>query len=432
MKSLFSFIILLTAVSAATAQSVVDTAGVTIIFTRGYTGQPFYRSSLTGKVVYGGSMPKAASYINSYREYIPAEKFALVNFEEGPSGELALYSENINGRIRDYMGYDTTETIVRGGVSFGFVELGRNTRANRRIIDEFRLSTGPDIVVGFAAADYRGMEDNDSTVIVNNAAGELGVLKVSPDGKISFKKVDLSLFPGDRRYEDYFAEDAARARFFFSEPLAATPVALDSHEGLFKPNAWSELLNRFQREVSGAEISIVAPFENRQRKIEAGEITFADIYSMFPTAGKLSLVVAELSGAEVKLFLENLYTGRYYRNTTESESIKTWRDGNGTLRLQNSVRLHSLSGLGYTVNLNRGDGNKIDIDRSDKDNIYKVVFNSDMFLPSPNAIAAMCGLTEAELHERTVLMPEEDYRILLRRWIYEQEELDIHAEYGHK
>lgn len=169
-------------------------------------------------------------------------------------------------------------------------------------------------------------------------------------------------FPQSREFLTAFDADIERVKRFFATPLRI----LDSTARFdpYAPNDFSRLFHSFQLDVSGADLSIFAP-PTFDAKLPT-EIFIKTIYNLFYFDNEL--VTVRLSGREVKVLLEKIYSSRYFTLKSDRSDLLNYRA---------PAFMHSsLAGAHYEIDLTRHQGDRVVSLALQVDTIYSVVLNS--------------------------------------------------------
>lgn len=197
--------------------------------------------------------------------------------------------------------------------------------------------------------------------------------------------IDFKLMPHSRKFTTCFNDDIQRIKRLFATPIAHLSDTLTVSDCYFGASSFASLFHRFQREVSGADISLFAP-PVAQGEL-CGDVYIEDIFNMFRYDN--SLVVVRMSRHEIKEYLRSVYTKRYYKLRDTNSDLVRWHTPH---------YMHlSASGVSHRVNLTKM---SIEDFSLSQDSIYTVVANS--------FIASKLGKESYSLG---------DYRVLMIRWL---------------
>lgn len=458
MRIIFSTIFLLTAFLCCGARHAPQEPPVKLIFTANFQSRLFVRDPLTGYYS-KESMPYAATYIRSHRNETSDSLFALVNCGENLPAAFRLAPFDPVEQVKSYMRYDTTDRIMRGDLSFGFIRLTDDAESNRKAIDIFRSQEMPDVCVGLFTSPHTdprlialtdGIDlavaaygDNASVFRVVNIKGDtltvlntgttgsfIGVAEVSSKTDVSVRIVDITGFFPDKEYETFFAPLADSLSAYYRQSLTVIDKTLYSRDALFGPSGYASLFHRFQLETTGADISFFAPPSPDDSL--AAEITFGDVLRRFRFDNDLCVI--SLTGREIRDYLE--YACGLWFNTMRSiddDLLRMSRSGGELRLLYGCSYFDSAEGIRYTVNVTRPRGGKVTIlsmadgTPFDPERRYRVAMNSFRAGGGGKHLPVGCGISPQELSARLV-RSFGDYRSLLRDWLAKQPCITPHVE----
>ncbi|MDR2935790.1 MAG: 5'-nucleotidase C-terminal domain-containing protein [Rikenellaceae bacterium] len=452
------FFCLLLAAPAVRAQ---DVTPVRLIATVNYQYYLLGQDPANGSY-HRNSLAHAATYIREYRAETAPEYFALANAGNVTAAPYALFRQRkALARIDSLLGYDTTETIRRGGLTIAMPRLGNDPVQNNTSIGRLRAQS-PDIVIGLfchpdvalktialtcgldvAIATPAGLrpevlkvEDADKrrVLLVNpGVTGRYaGMLEVTAADKVKARLVDITGLPAERTYVDAMTGYENELAFFMKTPLATVTHTTPAKEPLAGGSEYAAVFHRFQLETTGADISLFAPSAHGV-VLSAGEIDFSDVLDLFPYAN--TLMVAELTGMEIRNYLE--YVADRWFVTMSGNGDDLLRTINGSDGIRPALPAYHMdtgAGILYTIHLARNPGHKIEITamadgtRFDPRRRYRVATNS--FRLASDQLARGTGLTSQELWARVVWQSEEDYRLLLREWLFDMGRLSPENPYN--
>lgn len=214
-------------------------------------------------------------------------------------------------------------------------------------------------VIDSLSFGYRYYCEHADTTLKNRVLSYVGAtLQTDTSVRVS----DISGFSYSADFLAVFDPDIERIKRFY-----ATPIAVFDTAKVYDPYApcdFMALFHTFQIEVSGADLSIVAP---PRRDVSLNkECYIKQLASLLRYDN--DLVVVRLSGRQVKDLMEDSYQRRYYQ-------IKD--DGSDLLRIFTPAYLYSsIAPVAHTVNLTKPAGRRVENWPLDEDTIYKVALNS--------------------------------------------------------
>ncbi len=185
----------------------------------------------------------------------------------------------------------------------------------------------------------------------------------------------LSHFPHSKDFNNYFESDIQAIRRYYSTPIFNFDTTLCYNP--YADNDFEAFFHTFQRESTGAELSIFSPPHLNATLPQ--ELFINNIAKLLYYDN--DLVTVAMSGAEIKKMIEDGYARRFYRVRHEDDDL---------LRYQTPAYLWlSLCGTDYTVNLSKANGHRIENFKLIDSQIYSVAMNS--FLARNRAITTHHG-----------------------------------------
>jgi len=374
---------------------------VKIIVTADFCKDIFGENLITGRQSYY-SLPYAARYINSHRNS-GNEKIILKNIGNGYDPMTELAGENIISRIAEYLGYSTDKIINAAGKNFGFIELSGDFKENLNIIESFKSTYETDFIIGLfdTEEDYRISRYRLDMYLYKSELkeGEFFVLETDGSG-LKKKMVDYSKYEPDsdfmnfiRPYRDSIASLLDNSVYIDS---------IDIKDSFFGPSYISALFHRFQTECMLSELSVFAPFREAYRS--SGEISLKELAIL---GGILNdpdavLIQLNLTGRELKLFLESTVNKWFTaRTANDHELLRYYRAENGKVYPAAYRTNYSLNGFDYSIDLNKRPGYRIRADIDEK-KMYTVAVIGHKWNNYGEDILSQCSVSVFENRKRIV------------------------------
>ena len=281
------------------------------------------------------------------------------------------------------------------------------------------------IVFGHDHIPYCGMvkcSDDKSVLLVN--PGPYAEKAVVADISVTFSKkvrtgVSVKGMLSDVTGEDPDAEIAAtfKTRYdklchYTDSVIGEIDRGINCNGVLWRTNPGMDFIHYHQMRFQAAEISLASPVSLDMRA-EAGEFTIRDAFHVYPYDNRL--VSLMLKGSEVKDILE--HSASCFYNTV----------GNGTSALLKTVssvaggvnRFITASGIDYTVDVTRKDGDKVRISSMsdgkpfDPDRYYRTTMSSFLTSGAESPLYDIPGFTRDEIRRRTVVTSGADMRYFI-------------------
>lgn len=286
----------------------------------------------------------------------------------------------------------------------------------------------------------------DSVAVLNPGADGLRVaeadvtLRRTEDGNrqkaIKARIVPIDTLQPDAAFCEHFAAQREAVERFTDEVVGHNETALSTRPAYFGPSAFVDFIHSLQLRLSGADISFAAPL-SFDAEIKAGAIRVADMFTLYKYENLL--YVMQLSGQEIKDYLEYSYAGWTRQMRSPDEAMLLFRPGTEETeapwqRLQTpSYNFDSAGGLLYTVDLRQPRGRKVRIEgladgrTFDLSATYRVAVNSYRGNGGGDLLTKGAGIAREALRDRIVWSTDKDLRYYLMQEIRRQGTIAPHA-----
>lgn len=294
--------------------------------------------------------------------WVPKSHWEGMRFES-----LIPYAqENVN-RIREKEKPDLVILSIHSGLG-----KGDGTILESQAMDLYKSIKGVDLIV--CSHDHRPyIDNNDSIAIINSGSHSRNVayarISLSYEkGKLKNKNTDVKLIPVDPSKTDStmfsaFHDDFIKVKEFTLREIGFSDVDFVSRDSYIGMSPYINFIHRISLYGSGADVSFAAPL-NFDTEVKKGKIIYNDLFKIYPYEN--NLVVVEMTGNEIKNYLEYSYDG--WINGTGSEHLlkiqnkADERYGKNRWSFVNrSYNFDSAGGLVYTVDLSKPFGQRISI-----------------------------------------------------------------------
>lgn len=214
----------------------------------------------------------------------------------------------------------------------------------------------------------------DSVLIINPASngilvGNMDVTLRLKDGKVQSKKISGVLSKVDNygiseEFMKQFAPQYVLMQQFVTKKIGVFTEDITTRPAYFGPSAFIDFIHSLQLKISGADISFAAPL-SFDAEIKKGDVHVSDMFNLYKYENML--YVMELSGKEVKGFLEESYAMWTQQMKSPDDPLlllKKPHPGEASERAAfqyYSFNFDSASGIIYTVDVTKPKGNKITI-----------------------------------------------------------------------
>lgn len=279
----------------------------------------------------------------------------------------------------------------------------------------------------------------DSVPVVNPGADGLRVaeaeitLRRTADSRrrvaVKARTVAIDTLQPDAAFCERFAAQREAVERFTDEVIGHNETALSTRPAYFGPSPFVDFIHSLQLKISGADISFAAPL-SFDAEIKVGAIRTADMFTLYKYENLL--YVMQLSGQEIKDYLEYSYAGWTRQMGAADEPMLLFRPGAEQLpdawqRLQTpSYNFDSAAGLRYTVDLRRPAGDKVRITgladgrEFDPAATYRVAVNSYRGNGGGDLLVKGAGIAREKLRDRIVWSTDKDLRYYLMQEIRRQ------------
>ena len=278
-----------------------------------------------------------------------------------------------------------------------------------------------------------GKHPESKAIILNpaNSAGYLAEGEVTftrnADGKIVDKKVSGLLTPlnnlkPDSAFMQAFHPEQQEIKEFVSRRLGSSEGDFSVRDAYFGPSAFMTLLHDLQLAISGADISLAAPL-SFDALIKKGDLRMSDMFTLYKYENMLYTI--SMTGQEIKDYLEMSYSLWTDVMKSADDNLllfsgeKTAAKGDYAKLLNPSYNFDSASGIDYTVDVTKPQGEKINIISMsdgtpfDPRKVYKVAVNSYRGNGGGDLLTKGAGIPHDQLKSRILSSTDKDLRYYL-------------------
>lgn len=284
----------------------------------------------------------------------------------------------------------------------------------------------------------------DSVLILDPLAGARFIseatitLQLDKKGKVSSKivsgkLVDTKNFTPDSEFMDKFNSYSKSVESFVNRKIGDFTESTSTRDSYFGPSSFIDFIHTAQLNISKADISFTAPL-SFSTYIGKGPVYVRDMFKLYKFEN--FLYVMNLTGAEIDSYLEYSYSHWY--NTMKSGDdhlikFKLNKDQSLDLRKDGKVQLDnnyynfdSASGINYTVDVSKPDGDKVTIHSMadgtpfDINKTYRIATSSYRGNGGGGHLTKGCGLSPEQLNSRLIFSTDKDIRFYIMKWIEEK------------
>lgn len=286
----------------------------------------------------------------------------------------------------------------------------------------------------------------DSVLIINPASNGLVVADVDvtlklKNGKVQSKEItgalsEVASYGVSEAFMTRFAPQYETVQKFVSKKIGTFTEGITTRPAYFGPSAFIDFIHSLQLDISGADISFVAPL-SFDAEIKKGDVTVSDMFNLYKYENML--YVMKLSGKEIKDFLEASYYIWTNQMKSADDHLLWFKERAGEAAtdrtaFQNySFNFDSASGILYTVDVTKPKGEKITIlSMADgtpfgMDKMYKVATNSYRGNGGGELLTKGSGIPQDELKDRILFSTDKDLRFYLMNYIEKKKTLNPRA-----
>jgi 2',3'-cyclic-nucleotide 2'-phosphodiesterase/3'-nucleotidase len=257
------------------------------------------------------------------------------------------------------------------------------------------------------------------------------------NSKATGEIIEVKNYEPDANFLSKFNPFLEEVKKYVSRPIGKLTNAIDTREALFGPSSFTDLVNRLQLDISGADISFTDP-QSINLVINEGNIYVRDLFKIYRYENLLYTM--ELTGKEIDAYLEFSNGNWYNQMSSETDHILRFRkdsSGNIIFSERNEIpeleerfyNFSSAAGINYTVDITKPFGERVEIsslstgEQFSFDNKYKVAVNSYRGNGGGEHLTLGSGIPQKELSKRIVSSTERDLRFYIMKWIEEQREV---------
>lgn len=217
-------------------------------------------------------------------------------------------------------------------------------------------------------------------------SGHIALVDSFADRGTQIKLVDVRDFDSSPLFYDAVGGDISAFNTFCRSQLAEMDSSITlGHYFWGGRSSLADMMHSFQMHSSGCDLSLWAP-AHWGDSLSGGYVYLHDIERLVPYSN--TLVVATLSGEQLRIMMEQTYTRRFKIMKNNQSDL---------LRYRTPCYLHGqFSGIAHSVDVTKSRGLKVKLDRNQ---MYRVVMNSFM------------------AREIETIETIGDYRLLLTKWI---------------
>lgn len=337
----------------------------------------------------------------------------VIQQQEKPDFLVGLFHAGQSGAVLGGILEDASMEVAKRVPGFDVVLMGHD---HSRECVEVENEAGEKVWVLDPASNARLVAD----VTLKATCREGKVVAKSVEGRL----VDMDAYPVSPVFMERFRPQYEAVDRFVSRQLGSISQTISAKESYFGSSAFLDLIHELQLQISQADISFAAPL-SFAAEIKQGPIFVSDLFNLYKYENML--YVMELTGQEVKDYLEMSYAGWTNRMTSADDHLLLFKqpvDPNRRARFLNpSFNFDSAAGIRYTVDVTKPEGEKIQIESMadgtpfDLHRRYRVAVNSYRGNGGGDLLTKGAGILKEDLKKRIIFATDKDLRYYLMRYI---------------
>lgn len=349
----------------------------------------------------------------TFEDIIPsAEKWvAKIKAEEQPDLLVALIHSGYENSNEDYLENAGSE-LAQKVEGIDLILMGHDHRQT----NEWVKRPSGDSVLVMNPANHLDFA-SDIKMSVRKKGGQV------LEKKIEAKFADVNAYDPDPDYVKTFADAEKRTADFLSKRVGLLEQGVRAEEALFGPSGYMSILHEMQLHTVEADISFAAPLSVRS-ELSAGDVFVRDLFKFCPFTNHLYAM--ELSGAEVKGYLEHSY-GLWANQMTGSADhlILIRPDAKPEDRYKTQHPTYNFSaahGIDYRVDVSKPIGQRITIlqmsngEPFDMARKYRVAINSYRAGGAGGMLTTGSAIPKEELPKRILQASDRDQLFSLMKF----------------
>ena len=280
--------------------------------------------------------------------------------------------------------------------------------------------------------------DGSTTIIVNPANNAMNVADAEfvvdkKSKKVSVNIVDISQKKVDEAYMKAFASQIDEVKRYVDTEVGSFVSSMTSRDCYFGNSSLVDFIHDVMLSVSHADVSFASPL-SFDVTVKAGAATLSDMYKLYSYENELCVV--DLTGKEIKSYLENSY--ERWTNTMTSPDDHLLRLNTGDAGRDKFFglatpfyNLDSAAGINYIVDVTKPAGQRITItsmaDGTPFDELrhYRVAVNSYRAAGGGGLLTNGAGIEKAQLESRIVWRGDHTLRDYIIEYVRTKGKVDV-------
>ena len=358
-------------------------------------------------------------------KWLPAELWSGMAFED-----MAQTARRYVAEIKDKQLADVIIGVFHSGMGDAADEGSMIENASQqvaRLVPDFDL-----IICGHdhrAAVRRVAYAPGKNVLMLNPGAGasNVAVADITLERRsrqwkvvnVSGNLVDVGNLSPDRDFVQTFEKQHRALLAYIEKPVVTIDTTITTCDAFWGANAFVDLIHRLQLRLTQADISFAAPL-SFDAVLKEGTLCVRDMFQLYRYENRLYTM--QLSGDEIVRYLEKSYDGWVRTMSAPTDTMlrfrphpQTYKEGWQRLATS-SYNFDSAAGIYYTVDLRKGKGERVHIERLTdgrtfcKDSLYVVAVNSYRANGGGDLLTEGVGIAKSELPARILSTSTHDLR----------------------
>lgn len=330
--------------------------------------------------------------------------------EEEPDLFIALIHSGLENNNEDYI-ENAGEALAQTVPGIDLILMGHDHKQNNKWI---KRAEGDSVLVINPANHLDKVSD------IRVQIRKKGT-KVEKEIKADF--LDVNAYDADPEYNRALLTYAEGVKTFLAQRVGILHSPVRASDALLSANPYLSVLHDMQRTAVAADVSFAAPL-NIFAELSGGDIFVRDLFKWCPFSNHLYAM--ELSGAEIKGYLEHSYAGWVTHMTSPEDYLIKMKEGvKAEDKYKTAVPTYNYSsayGIDYTVDVSKAPGERVLITQMsngqpfDLNKKYRVAINSYRAGGAGGMLTIGAGIDKSQLKSRIVQSSSDDQFMLLMKY----------------
>ncbi len=344
----------------------------------------------------------------------------IINANEKPDLIIGLFHAGVdykyNNESKDEpLNENASQLIAEQVPGFDLVFVGHDHKGWNYTVND---SEGKKILI-------LGTKSEARTVAVADVTMEYDKSSETWEKSITGSIINIGFYPADEKFVKHFSYGFDLTRAYVNKEIGKLTKTMTTRVALLGPSHFTDLIHRFQLDITGADVSFAAPL-SFDADLNRGKIYVRDMFELYKYENLLYTM--KLTGQEIKDYLEYSYALWYNTMKDENDELLLFKTINKSKKeLKNQYyNFSSAAGINYTVDVTKLTGNRVNIVSMSNgrpfliDSTYLVAINSYRGNGGGGHLIAGAKIAQKDLEKRIVKTTSKDLRFYLMRWMTEK------------